>query len=30
MGVVGLRGAPISLPAIATVCFSEFFQLGQR
>ena len=29
VGVVGLRGAPTSLPSIATVGFSEFFQLGR-
>ena len=29
VGVVSLRGAPISLPSIATVGFSEFFQLGR-
>ena len=29
VGVVILRGAPISLPSIATVGFSEFFQLGR-
>ena len=28
VGVVSLRGAPISLPSIATVGFSEFLQLG--
>ena len=27
--MVSLRGAPISLPSIATVGFSEFFQLGR-
>ena len=26
--MVGLRGAPISLPTVATVGFSDFFQLG--
>ena len=29
MGVVSLRGAPISVPTIATVGFSECFQLGR-
>ena len=29
VGVVSLRGAPISLPTFATVGFSEFFQLGR-
>ena len=29
VGVVSLRGAAISLPSIATVGFSEFFQLGR-
>ena len=29
VGVVSLRGAPISLPSIATVGFSDFFQLGR-
>ena len=28
-GVVSLRGAPISLPTIATVGFSEFVQFGR-
>ena len=27
--MVSLRGAPISLPSIAAVGFSEFFQLGR-
>ena len=29
VGVVSLRGAPISMPSIAAVSFSEFFQLGR-
>ena len=29
VGVVSLRGAPISLPTFATVGFSEFFHLGR-
>ena len=29
VGVVSLRGAPISLPTIAAVGFSQFFQLGR-
>ena len=29
VGVVSLRGAPISLPSVATVGFSEFFHLGR-
>ena len=29
VGVVSLRGAPISLPTFATTGFSEFFHLGR-
>ena len=29
LGVVSLRGAPISMPSFATVGFSDFFQLGR-
>ena len=30
VGAVSLRGAPVSLPSIATVGFSEFFRLGRN